>query len=375
MTKLDLSEKVTQHQPFQNNITILDELDTYESRLLTSAEYAEMTLSSAYHSTDFQNDRQEQYHSVASENALNEDVVSSPDQGDHSQLGDSTPILSAYDNSTSQLRPPDAPTPVVQVNTNKNDCTVLHLYTDGSCKMNVKSRLDRSAGWGVAVYMEFCKCSNITNQLTTSTPLLELFGPVVTDSNSRFFLGAAKQSNNTGELTAIGEALLWLISNWKHLLESTSTTTNTTTALLKSIVIHSDSTYAINATIGTDSGPCNLQLYSRVRLLLKEFKNDLQSLATCSVNQLDGGATLFAVPTLSIRKVKGHAGIKGNEKADLLAQRGQYEVCNSGRYSTSLQNESPFQCALHNSSKIISSVANSPSIRNSKHSDKKNKCS
>ena len=70
---------------------------------------------------------------------------------------------------------------------------------------------------------------------------------------------AAKQSNNTGELTAIGEALLWLILNWKHLLEFKTVTTKTTTAPLKSIVIHSDSTYAINSTIGTDSGPCNLQ--------------------------------------------------------------------------------------------------------------------
>ena len=136
-------------------------------------------------------------------------------------------------------------------------------------------------------------------------------------------------------------------------------------------MIQSDSTYAINATIGTDSGPCNnLQLYSRIRVLLKEFKSNLQSSATCSENQRNG-AILSAVPTLLIQKVKGHAGIRGNEKADLLAQRGQYEVCKSGRYSMLSQSKSPLQYVLHNSSKFCSSVENSPSIQNSKHSDKK----
>jgi len=41
----------------------------------------------------------------------------------------------------------------------------------------------------------------------------------------------------------------------------------------------------------------------------------------------------FAIPTLSIRKVKSHAGIEGNEHADTLAQKGQKEVCHAGRYA------------------------------------------
>ena len=36
--------------------------------------------------------------------------------------------------------------------------------------------------------------------------------------------------------------------------------------------------------------------------------------------------------------MKAHAGIKGNVKADLLAKRGQYEVCAIGRYSADLVN-------------------------------------
>jgi ribonuclease HI len=46
-------------------------------------------------------------------------------------------------------------------------------------------------------------------------------------------------------------------------------------------------------------------------------------------------STPIKAPTFSIRKVKAHAGIKGNEKADILAQMGQHQVCNSGRYFTS----------------------------------------
>ena len=68
----------------------------------------------------------------------------------------------------------------------------------------------------------------------------------------------------------------------------------------------------------------------------------------------DPGVTSQRVkaPTFSIRKVKVHAGIKGNEKADILAhQMGQHQVCNSGRYFILPQNNLPTNC-LHNFSKI-----------------------
>ena len=169
--------------------------------------------------------------------------------------------------------------------------------------MNNVRRLVRSAGWGVAIYIRHSNCTD-----GTLPPLIELFGPVVTDSNSPFFLGAALHTNNTGELTAIGEAIIWLISNWKQICASISTP-------LKNIVIHSDSNYAINAIVGTESGPSNLQLYSNIRQLLREFKQSLQS-----SNLVDNGLStaLITAPTFSIRKVQAHAGIKGNEKASTL---------------------------------------------------------
>jgi ribonuclease HI len=86
--------------------------------------------------------------------------------------------------------------------------------------------------------------NNATSDDSLPPPLIELFGPVVTDSNSPFFLGATLHTNNTGELTAFGEAIIWLISNWKQICASISIP-------LKNIVIHSDSNYAINTIIGT----------------------------------------------------------------------------------------------------------------------------
>jgi ribonuclease HI len=67
--------------------------------------------------------------------------------------------------------------------------------------------LYRSAGWGLAVFS--------LSPSSKALLLAELFGPVVTNSKSGYFLGANAQTNNTAELSAIGEALLWLILNWK----------------------------------------------------------------------------------------------------------------------------------------------------------------
>ena len=151
-------------------------------------------------------------------------------------------------------------------------------------------------------------------------------------------------------------AIIWLISNWKQICASISTP-------LKNIVIHSDSTYAINAIIGTESGSSNLQLYSNIRQLLREFKQSLQS-SNLVVNGIS--TALTTAPTFSIRKVQAHAGIKGNEKADMLAQMGQHEVCNSGRYSNLSQNNSPTNY-LHNTSKNSNPVSKFSLNDNSKN--------
>ena len=44
--------------------------------------------------------------------------------------------------------------------------------------------------------------------------LEELYGPVVIDQGSKYCLGATVGSNNTGELSGIIEAMLWLSNSW-----------------------------------------------------------------------------------------------------------------------------------------------------------------
>ena len=72
------------------------------------------------------------------------------------------------------------------------------LYTDGSGSADEQS----PAGWGVAVYDG--------TDTDAQHCLFELRGPILTNDTDQRFLGATKQTNNTAELTAIAEALLWL---------------------------------------------------------------------------------------------------------------------------------------------------------------------
>ena len=80
---------------------------------------------------------------------------------------------------------------VISKDTCTETCTdTLSIYTDGSCpgNQNVESKA-QSAGWGFVV-------------LRTTAPhdsvIAELWGPVVCDESSPYYLGARYGSNNTG---------------------------------------------------------------------------------------------------------------------------------------------------------------------------------
>ena len=74
------------------------------------------------------------------------------------------------------------------------------LNTDGSGPKTPQG----FAGWGVAIW-------SANEQGPQSTlPTVELFGPVPLQPWDVRWLGATVASNNTGELTAMAEALLWL---------------------------------------------------------------------------------------------------------------------------------------------------------------------
>ena len=103
--------------------------------------------------------------------------------------------------------------------------------------------------------------------------LAELYGAVVIDTISTFFMGATDHTNNTAELTAVGEAVLWLIFKLP-------TSWSSTAIPLVKIVIHSDnSDYAINTCTGKwSAGHFNVQLYLQIRHFIDDLNVCIESL-------------------------------------------------------------------------------------------------
>ena len=59
-----------------------------------------------------------------------------------------------------------------------------------------------SAGWGVVIFRY---------PTQDTEPDYVLHSPVVTETWDQLWLGARERTNNTGELSAIGELMLWLL--------------------------------------------------------------------------------------------------------------------------------------------------------------------
>ena len=76
------------------------------------------------------------------------------------------------------------------------------VSTDGSGqKVGRADRTREIAGWGVVIFRM---------PLAGDVPDYILHGPVVTQQWDHRWLGARAKTNNTGELSAIGEAMMWL---------------------------------------------------------------------------------------------------------------------------------------------------------------------
>ncbi|CAE7559731.1 rnhA [Symbiodinium natans] len=156
-----------------------------------------------------------------------------------------------------------------------------YLYLDGACPTNQNVHdVAHSAGWGVAVY--------------SSSPghgkreAARLFGPVEVNRSSPFSLGAEVCSNNTAELTAFGEALLWLRDEAPGPKD-------------RPAVLCYDSQYAKKAMTGENRAHANLDLVASVQGLWQDMSTRRR---------------------LQLNWVKGHAGDVGNELADKLANEG-----------------------------------------------------
>ena len=164
------------------------------------------------------------------------------------------------------------------------------IYTDGSCldNRNVKNKTAPS-GWGALVLSK------------DGTQVEELYGPVELDRNSRYYLRAHVGSNNTAELSAIGEALLW-IRDFGRLYYGDAR-----------VRICYDSVYAANSVMGIFNGEKNTALYLYCRDILADVK-------------ARGWVVEFV-------KVAAHSKDRYNDRADELAKVGCNLRCRSGRYA------------------------------------------
>eukprot|EP00927_Polykrikos_kofoidii_P005276 TRINITY_DN12099_c0_g1_i1.p1 TRINITY_DN12099_c0_g1~~TRINITY_DN12099_c0_g1_i1.p1 ORF type:complete len:297 (-),score=38.18 TRINITY_DN12099_c0_g1_i1:123-1013(-) len=180
----------------------------------------------------------------------------------------------------SMIAPPvakDVPTTPAQiatsVSTPKPGRGEVWIYTDGSCPSNVGAAAKQgAAGWGfVALRGE---------------GEMDFYGPVVFDKADPLFLGCSCGTNNTGELSAVGMALRWLVECDLSSMPCT---------------IFYDSKYAANIAQAVWKAEKNEDLARTVQGFLRVAK---------------------AARRIVFKHVKGHSGNVWNERADKNAERG-----------------------------------------------------
>jgi ribonuclease HI len=152
----------------------------------------------------------------------------------------------------------------------------IRIYTDGSAIGNVNVTKDTPAGWGFVII------DGDTGDHESGTVIDEASGRVITDMRHPLFAGAEVGSNNTGELSAILNALEWCIDQ-----------------VPGEVTILSDSQYALNTVFGPWVASKNKKL-----------------VLSCKVA---AAAATLKGNTLEWEHIKAHSGFKWNEYADKLA--------------------------------------------------------
>mmetsp|Transcript_6346 Transcript_6346/g.6562 ORF Transcript_6346/g.6562 Transcript_6346/m.6562 type:complete len:298 (+) Transcript_6346:19-912(+) len=209
-------------------------------------------------------------------------------------LNDKSTICNTYRSGSEFTKESPPYHDVVGVTSGNNDregqnaCFIL--YTDGSClgNNNVHENIC-PAGWGVLVLQQI--------EGNGLTKVEELYGNVIIDG-SQFSLGATVGSNNTGELCAIGEALLWLNDVDNSVIPA---------------IIRYDSKYAAESVQGKyQNAKKNLDLIRNIQRIYAKTQSRRE---------------------IRFEHVKGHSSDIWNQRADVLANLGRTSNCKVGRYS------------------------------------------
>jgi ribonuclease HI len=240
--------------------------------------------------------------------------------------------------------------------------STIFLYTDGSCFGNNNVRVNVCpAGWGVVALkltdhgiarltatcqefkipflaMEHKQQMKLLNDYLTVSAcevVAELFGPVILPTNNSlkpftfgadvgkynhsfftityalpsFFCSVSVMvgSNNTGELSAIGEGLLLLRD---HLTEKP-----------KRCIIFFDSEYAARSVLQIYNGEKNKELIDEIRRIFDSSNEKMKEVHGPSAG-------------ISFVHVKAHSGNVWNDRVDALAKQGNSGAhCSVGRYA------------------------------------------
>ncbi len=150
------------------------------------------------------------------------------------------------------------------------------VATDGSGK-------DETAGWGAVVF-RFEGPGGVSG-----VPDFVLHAPVVTKAWDHRWLGARDETNNTAELSAIGEVMHWLLEEAPDYGDT-------------AVHLRYDSEYAANVARGIWTPRSNLELADAVRKLV---------------------AQVMERRRLTWEWVRGHSGAHDNELADRAAEIGR----------------------------------------------------
>ena len=86
----------------------------------------------------------------------------------------------------------------------------MRIYTDGGVNRDAKTKVWGVAGYGAAV-LRLMEATAADGDEAAFDTVADIFGPVVTEKPSHWFLECERGTNNTGEICGIIQALLWLL--------------------------------------------------------------------------------------------------------------------------------------------------------------------